>query len=125
MALNKGAFVILRVTLNYPVFQLKNSVDFESYPSFCITQTSNYEVKMLAIRRNDVIEEIDKKFENAIFLTHAELMDLGIFGSSDAIRKALKAGKLTFVRTSSRRCVIAKSSVLDYVKKNISISSYS
>lgn len=73
---------------------------------------------------DDVIDDINKKLDDVLFLTFSEVKALGVFGSSRAIRSAIRDGRITSVRVSPRRCVIPKSSIVSYIKLNISTSTH-
>lgn len=69
-----------------------------------------------------LVEELNIKLGDRPFYTLRELTSIGFFGSMPAARLALKQGRLTFVKISPRRFVIPRSSVLEYLRENLSKS---
>lgn len=67
-----------------------------------------------------LIEEIDTKIGNTPFYTLPQLVEVNLFGSMLSARDALKNGKISFIRISSRRSVIPRASLLEYLKTNLS-----
>lgn len=69
---------------------------------------------------NILIEELTKELGDRHFYTIHDLTEVGFFGTKQAARKALKNGKLAYVKISPRRSVIPRAALLDYLRNNIS-----
>lgn len=69
---------------------------------------------------NQLVEELNKKLGDQPFYTLRQLTSIGFFGTTSAARKALKSGKLAFVKISPRRCVVPRNTLLDYLRCNLS-----
>ena len=54
------------------------------------------------------------------FVTFEQVVDLGIFGTSQGVRRAVRDGHLTCIKISARRRVIPRQSLVDYLLKSIS-----
>ncbi|HEY4831642.1 MAG TPA: hypothetical protein VIH61_03680 [Waddliaceae bacterium] len=65
-----------------------------------------------------MIEEVNKKLGDRSFYTIPELVSLGLFGTVQAAREALKNGRISFIRVSERRCVIPRKCLVQYLKNN-------
>lgn len=68
---------------------------------------------------DELVQEVDKKLGNRSFYTLPQLVSLGLFGTVQTARKALKNGELPFVRPSPRRCVIPRQCLIQYLKSTI------
>lgn len=66
-----------------------------------------------------VIEELNQKIGDRAFFTLPELVSLGLFGTVQTARHALEEGVIPFIRISERRCVIPRTALLEYVRKNM------
>jgi hypothetical protein len=66
-----------------------------------------------------LVKELNEKIGDRAFFTLSELVSLGLFGTVQTARKALVDGELPFIRVSQRRCVIPRTSLLDYINKHL------
>lgn len=66
-----------------------------------------------------LVEEINRQLGDRPFYTLPELSSIGIFGSLQSTRKILKEGKLTYFKVSPRRCVVLRTDLLEFLRKNI------
>jgi len=64
-------------------------------------------------------DELTKRLGDRHFFTIRDLKDFGFFGSTHSVRKALKVGKLAYIRISPRRCIIPRAAILEYLRNNI------
>jgi hypothetical protein len=69
---------------------------------------------------NGLVKELNEKIGDRAFFTLAELVSIGLFGTMQTARHALKLGELPFIRMSERRCVIPRAALLDYIRNNLS-----
>lgn len=69
---------------------------------------------------NLLIDELTEELGDRHFYTIHDLHTLGFFGTKNAARKALKNGKLAYVKISQRRCVVPRAALLDYLRNNLS-----
>lgn len=69
---------------------------------------------------NGLVKELNEKIGDRAFFTLAELVSIGLFGTMQTARHALKEGELPFIRMSERRCVIPRAALLDYIRNNLS-----
>jgi hypothetical protein len=67
----------------------------------------------------DLVQEFEKLLGNKPYFTKSRLIDLGLFGSSNAASDALKTGLLPSIKMSSKRTVIPRSAVVEYFRKNL------
>jgi len=67
-----------------------------------------------------LLKEISEQLGDHQFFTASELAKIGFFGTTYAARKAIKEGKLPFIRISNRRKVIPRPALLEYLRNNIS-----
>lgn len=65
-------------------------------------------------------DQLIKQLGDRQFFTLRELTDIGVFGSLSHARDVLKAGNLSFIKISSRRSVIPRVALLDYLQNNLS-----
>lgn len=75
---------------------------------------------MTVLLINSLIEELNKQLGDRYFFTLQDLHSLGLFQTVYAARKALKDGKLTYIKISPRRRVIPRSVLMAYIRHNIS-----
>ncbi len=68
---------------------------------------------------NGLEKELNEKIGDRPFFTLPELVSLGLFGTVQTARHALQDGEIPFIRISTRRCVIPRSAVLDFIRKNM------
>lgn len=54
------------------------------------------------------------------FVTFEQVVDLGIFGTSQGVRRAVRERQLKCIKVSARRSVIPRQSLVDYLLKGIS-----
>lgn len=65
-----------------------------------------------------LVKELNKKIGDRTFFTLPELVSIGLFGTLQTARHALKAGKIPFIRISERRCVIPRHCLIQYLENN-------
>ena len=70
---------------------------------------------------DSVVEELESKLGDRSFISVRQLVDYGVYGSTSAARKALSDGNLPSIRISPRRLAVPRTSLLEYVRKNMSI----
>ena len=66
-----------------------------------------------------ILDEVAEKIGSKSFCTANDLIDLGLFGSHNAVLIALRRGDLPFVKISSRRFVVPTKDVLKFVERNL------
>jgi hypothetical protein len=66
-----------------------------------------------------VVKELNEKIGDRAFFTLAELVSIGLFGTVQTARNALKDGEIPFIRMSERRCVIPRAALLEYLSNNL------
>lgn len=69
---------------------------------------------------NSLVDKFAQQLGDRHFYTIRDLQILGFFGSIHAARKALRNGKLIYVKISPRRRVIPRAALLDYLRNNLS-----
>lgn len=67
-----------------------------------------------------LIDELTKQLGDRQFYTIRDLKTIGVFGTAQSARKALKNGELAYVKISPRRCVIPRAALLEYLRNNLS-----
>jgi hypothetical protein len=67
-----------------------------------------------------LVTEFDNFLGNKSYITPAQLIEIGLWGSASAAATALKRGDIPFIKISPKRTIIPKSAVLDYFRKNLS-----
>lgn len=67
-----------------------------------------------------LVKELNAKIGDRAFFTLSELVSIGLFGTVQTARHALKGGEIPFIRMSQRRCVIPRAALLDYIHNNLS-----
>ena len=78
----------------------------------------------MAIRLMELlIDELNLKLGDRPFYTISELVSTGIFGSKPGARALLQDGRLTYIKISPRRLVIARHVVLEFLRNNMTESS--
>ena len=66
-----------------------------------------------------LVKELNHKIGDRAFFTLPELVSLGLFGTVQTARHALKEGELPFIRISERRCVIPRAALINYIRANL------
>lgn len=67
------------------------------------------------------LDEITEKVGNKSFCTTNDLIEIGLFGSHNAVLVALRRGDLPFIRISSRRFIVPTKDLLDFVERNFNV----
>jgi hypothetical protein len=66
-----------------------------------------------------LIEELEAKLGDSFFITLRQLVDCGFYGSVNSARRAIENGHLPFVRISTRRLVIPRSILLEFLRTSL------
>ena len=74
---------------------------------------------MPTLHIDSLIEELNRKLGDKPFYSLRELISAGFFGSMPAARRALLKGCLPYVKISPRRSVIPRSSIIEFLRKNV------
>lgn len=69
---------------------------------------------------NILIDELTKQLGDRNFYTIRDLKTLGYFGSLQAVRMALREGKIAYIKISPRRSLIPRVALIDYLRNNLS-----
>ena len=68
---------------------------------------------------SQMIDTFDQKIGDKPFYSVRELVNCGIFGSLVSARRALKRGRLNYLRISQRRLVVIRHDLLNFLKSNV------
>lgn len=63
---------------------------------------------------NDLIEELGESQT----VTIQQLVKIGLFGTPQSARQALRSGRLPHIKISPRRCLIAREHLIQFIKEN-------
>jgi hypothetical protein len=63
--------------------------------------------------------ELNQKIGDQPFYSLRQVVDLGVFGSIGSARRAIKKGRLSFVKISPRRSVILRHELLSFLQNNL------
>ncbi len=67
-----------------------------------------------------LVDTLNKQADHRHFYTIPDLLKLGIFGTAYSARRALKLGILPCVRISTRRTIIPRAALLEYLNRKLS-----
>jgi hypothetical protein len=65
-----------------------------------------------------IIDGLDQKIGDHPFYSVRQLVSSGVFGSMASARRALKQGRLSFVKISPRRFVVPRHEILQFLENN-------
>ena len=63
----------------------------------------------------DILKEIDQQLGERSFFTPRDLQKTGLFGSAQAVRIAIKDGRISYLKISPRRFIIPRSALITYL----------
>lgn len=66
-----------------------------------------------------LVQEFDNFLVNKPYFTPAQLIEIGLWGSSSAASAALKRGDLPSIKISPKRTVVPRSAVVEYFRNNL------
>jgi hypothetical protein len=68
----------------------------------------------------NIIKKFEERLGNEDFIRPSQLVSIGLFGSTAAVRNALRDGILPFIKVSSHRTLIPRECVLEHLRKSCS-----
>jgi hypothetical protein len=75
-------------------------------------------VKRGRMKAHSILNEVSEKIGNKSFCTANDLIEIGLFGSHNAVLVALRRGDLPYLKVSSRRLIIPKKDLIKFIERN-------
>jgi hypothetical protein len=74
------------------------------------------------MHQEEIVQKFAKKLGNTEFVSTSKLVDVGLYGSTAAVQKAVERGDFSCLHVSRHRTLILTQSVIDHIKRNLSIA---